>query len=288
MAMEKLNARPYVFQVDSSIVRECYKINDNYMIEYNSAGDHSMCVVYFSSNDIYFPNEENIFKKRIIENNTYEWYHTRIQGVYKQIFIRDIFKQWYLAGINSKINNPIKLLDFLRKETSGYKTIMLGSSAGGYASILYGSLLNVHKVLAFNPQFEITSLLTDSTEDVNPLLFRLKNSEYEFYFDIRKFINNKIDIFYFYSNKSSWDIKQCKKLKEVSNNIIVLEFSSKHHGIPFLKVALPKVLNLESAKLKEYSLHVQSPVLFTIKMVGVWQALSGLFRQVYKAYKKRH
>lgn len=95
---------------------------------------------------------------------------------YKHIFIRDVFKQWYLAGINSNINTPEKLIEFLRKETEGYHTVMLGSSAGAYAAILYGSLLQTKKVLAFNPQYELKSLLNRSSEKINPLVFRLEKS----------------------------------------------------------------------------------------------------------------
>ena len=159
----------YVFQVDSQIVREKYDQDPNYLIEYDEEKDNNICAVYFSSNDIYFPNTEEIFRKRIVEKNFFEWYKCRIDKAHKHIFIRDIFKQWYLKGINKKINTPIRLKEFLEKEINGYQTVMVGSSAGGYAAILYGSWLNANKVIAFNPQFEIYSLLQRSKEIVNPL-----------------------------------------------------------------------------------------------------------------------
>ena len=158
--MEIANQSCFVFQTDSKIVQDVYRNQPNYLIEYNTqCTNKDYCAVYFCSNDIYYPNTEEIFKKRIIEKNFFEWYGSRIKKAYKHIFIRDVFKQWYLAGINSNINTPEKLIEFLRKETEGYHTVMLGSSAGAYAAILYGSLLQTKKVIAFNPQYELKSFL---------------------------------------------------------------------------------------------------------------------------------
>ncbi len=181
--METLSSTCYVFQTDSEIVNKVYLEQNNYLIEFDEKGDKEWCAVYFCSNDIYYPNTEEIFRKRIVEKNFFEWYHSRITKASKHIFIRDIFKQWYLAGVNKNINTPEKLIEFLKTETEGYKVVTIGSSAGGYAAILYGSFINTQYTLAFNPQFEIQSLLKRSTEAINPLLFRIKDQRRQ-YFDI--------------------------------------------------------------------------------------------------------
>lgn len=157
--MEEINKTCYVFQVDSDIVQQVYNEQNNFLIEYDNQGNKNWCAIYFCSNDIYYPNTEEIFRKRIVEKNFFEWYHSRINMASKHIFVRDVFKQWYLMGINAKINTPEKLTEFLRKETEGYNIVTIGSSAGGYAAILHGSLLSAKYILAFNPQFEIKSLL---------------------------------------------------------------------------------------------------------------------------------
>ena len=276
-----------VFQCDADIVKQIRK-QDNYLIRYSDdCPGKEYCAIYFSSNDIYFPNTETVFQKRIVEKDFYEWYGTRIQKAHKHIFVRDIFKQWYLAGINEKINTPELLNDFLRQETEGYKIIAVGSSAGAYAAILHGSLLGAERVIAFNPQFEINSLLERSQEAINPLVFRLKETNTRKYYDIVPFVNDSVDIFYFYSNQSSWDMEQCRhseKLKEIRR----ISFSTAHHGIPFLKVALHKVLNLEKNDLEHYAKKVQSPFIFTVKTVCINKAVSGFLKQLYEAYKKRH
>lgn len=199
--------------------------------------------------------------------------------------MRDVFKQWYLMGINAKINTPEKLTEFLRKETEGYNVVTVGSSAGGYAAILHGSLLSAKYVLAFNPQFELKSLLKNSLESINPIIFREKESRNILY-DIIPYINENTDIFYFYSNSSQWDMEQNNCIEDI-NNIYTLSFNTSHHGIPFLKIALPYVLNMEVNKLKNIASRTHSPLLFTIQSVGIYKTLVGLIKQVYIRYKKR-
>lgn len=276
----------YAFQTDSKIVNKVYLEENNYLIEIDEKGDKEWCAVYFCSNDIYYPNTEDVFYKRIVEKNFFEWYHSRIAKASKHIFVRDIFKQWYLAGINQNINTPEKLIEFLKKETEGYKVVTIGSSAGGYAAILYGSFINTQYTLAFNPQFEIRSLLKRSTEAINPLLFRIKDQRTQ-YFDIIKFINNKVKIFYFYSNASPWDMEQKNHINKYIPNLYTIAFRTKHHGIPFLKVAINKVINLNVEQIIALSKKNQNPIWFTIKMVGIKATLIGLYKQIKQAYNKR-
>lgn len=283
--METLKSTCYVFQIDSNIVNTVYQEQDNYLIEYDKKGDKEWCAIYFCSNDIYYPNTKEIFQKRIVDKNFFEWYHSRISKAYKHIFIRDIFKQWYLAGINKNINSPKKLIEFLQKETKGYKVITVGSSAGGYAAILYGSFINTQYTLAFNPQFELNSLLIKSSEKINPLLFRIRDERIN-YFDITKFIKKEIKFFYFYSNRSPWDTQQYKFIKD-TKKVIPIAFNSKHHGIPFLKIALPVVLNLDINILKSLSRKQHNPIFFTIKMVGFIKTCIGLYKQIFVIYKKK-
>ena len=69
----------FVFQTDSDIVRNVYDSQHNYLIEYNEqCKDKTYCAVYFCSNDLYYPNVEDIFRKRIVEKNFFEWYNLRI------------------------------------------------------------------------------------------------------------------------------------------------------------------------------------------------------------------
>lgn len=72
------------------------------------------------------------------------------------LFIRDAAKRWYLGelpGIGSCFQDT---LNFLRQEFNKYETVVLtGFSMGGYAAILFGSLLNVNAVISFWPQVDL-------------------------------------------------------------------------------------------------------------------------------------
>ena len=277
----------YVFQVDSEIVNKVRRDSPNYLIE-STTGGGNICAIYFSSNDIYYPNNEEIFRKRIVEKNFYEWYKIRIEAAGKHIFIRDVYKQWYLKGINSEIDSIEKLYEFLKAETTGYQIITVGSSAGGYAAVLFGCMLNAIRVLAFNPQFEIQSLTKRTDESINPLVHRLKNTEVVKYFDLFSAINfSAANIFYFCSIKSPWDIQQYNHI-ESDGSIHRLCFNTSHHGIPFLKVALSKVLNMPDYQLMQFEHSANLPLYFTIRCVGLITTIKGLINQVIGKYKRRH
>jgi len=69
-----------------------------------------------------------------------------------KLFYIDIFNSSYHKGIKDISKNIPSTVDYLRSKIQGYtKVLFIGNSGGGYAAILFGSLLNVHSVLAFVP-----------------------------------------------------------------------------------------------------------------------------------------
>lgn len=70
------------------------------------------------------------FKTSLIEKNRYEWTNYHLSCAEKEIFIRDIYKSWYVTGINVNLDTIDKMVQFLKKETEGLKTILIGSSLG--------------------------------------------------------------------------------------------------------------------------------------------------------------
>lgn len=282
----KYGGKQYSFQVDSEIVQKAYKEMDNYLIEYDDNFKNSnLCAVYFGSHDIYFPNNEEQFKKRIVNKNFFEWYRLRVPQVHKHIFVRDVFKQWYFKGINSKIDCPEKIFQFLLKETEGYKTVCVGSSAGGYAAILYGSLLKSDKVYAFNSRFEFSGKLKNSNEVKDPLLFRMRK-EREQYHDLKKIVDfSATDVFYFQSINSKLDKPQGLHIMDV-DSIHKIRFKTSIHGVPFLKVAIPSVFSMSKEELSKFESKVNNPILFTIRRVGLVKTIVGFYKQ-YKAAKTK-
>ncbi|AYQ31764.1 hypothetical protein [Runella sp. SP2] len=278
----EVNSRDFVFQTDSKIVQSAFE-NDNYLIELQEENyNENICVVYFSSNNIYYPNTEEVFKKQILEKNFYEMYRTRVKNAHKHIFVRDIFKQWYLKGINSKINSHEKFLGFLKMETENYLIYTIGSSAGGYAAVLYGQLLGANKIFSFNGQFMLFDLLESSSKEINPLIFRLRyNKDIIKLYSLREFITEPGRIFYFNSSKNIWDSEQLNHIADKQINVIRLRTS--HHGIPFLKIALQNVICSSNKTLMKYTNKINNPTLFSLRFVGFFRIIKYI---VYVCLKK--
>jgi hypothetical protein len=277
--------KPYSFQVDSELVQNIYQNRDNYLIEYSIGNPQEYCIIYFSGNDLYYPNTEQAFRERLISKDHFEWYKTRINSGYKHIFVRDIQKQFYLAGINSRLSSSQKLFSFLKDETSGFKVITVGCSAGGFASVTYGQLLGAERIYSFNGGFEIRSKLNTSTETANPIIFRNReDKDLELWFDSRNFITNPSTIYYFQSNKSAWDLNQYEHIKDFPVNRI--QFINSKHGIPFLKSNLPVVLNSSEKDLQCISGSTFHPLIFSIKIVGISKTFVALSEIIKYGFKK--
>lgn len=275
--MEEIN--DIYFQFNNVLVEKTYTSNNNYLIEYDeSFCENANCAIYFSSNDIYYPNNEDVFYDEIVVKDKYEWYKSRIQEVYKHIFIRDIKKQWYIEGINKDINTISALCDFVKSEIEGYRSVILGSSAGGFAAVLIGQLVHADKIYSFNGQYELNTLLTKSTFEQNPVLhFRKDDVKYRQWYDSRQYINSPQTIFYFYSNKSAWDIEQKQLISDIQN-INVLEFKSRNHGLPFYRFNIEYIFKLSETELVELSDKITNPIKLSIRFLGYMTTYKCLCR----------
>lgn len=84
---------------------------------------------------------------------------TQINPTCDKYLIIDQHQIWYHKGIDGVSSDIPTTKDFLAKIISSYKKVLfLGNSAGGYAAILFGSLLNVDSVLAFVPQTDLSHI----------------------------------------------------------------------------------------------------------------------------------
>ena len=131
-----------------------------------------------------------------------------------KLFLRDIKMRYYLTGLKNSTDNFKETIEFYRKliTQKKYKRIVaLGCSAGGYAAILYGQLLGIDKVIAFNPQTVITSFKENVLGDIYNAprtckwlsSLHLDDIDYQKALDLSNFkpFTTSIDIHY--SNKGS-------------------------------------------------------------------------------------
>jgi pimeloyl-ACP methyl ester carboxylesterase len=110
-------------------------------------------------------------------------------GVNK-VFIRDFRQCWYTNGIEGISNSPSETIKYLRSLIDKFgkkKVVFMGNSAGGYAAMLYGRILNVSEVHAFSPQTFIDSWHRILYWDRRwPKEISNLNEDYQDFFDLKQ------------------------------------------------------------------------------------------------------
>ena len=130
---------------------------------------------------LFFPTTVEEFRKQVVERDKFEWMNLSTnQDIYNSastiIFVRDVYKNWCINGINANINTQEKLEDYLRQIVGNREVVTVGSSAGGYMAILFGILLKAKTIYSFSPQVNLHTYNID-----HPIKY------YEEYFCMRTF-----------------------------------------------------------------------------------------------------
>lgn len=123
----------------------------------------------------------------------------------KQFYIDNKLKHYH-GGIMNLTTSIKDTVEFLRDKIKGYKkVIFMGISSGGYASILFGSLLNVTMVVSFIPQTILKKPgLNDEYRDLKNHINNI--TKYKVYGDPN--IKNESDCHH---------ISHCNRIKEFEN-----------------------------------------------------------------------
>ncbi|MBH8565949.1 hypothetical protein I8748_27920 [Nostoc sp. CENA67] len=276
-------------QLDLPEVWEVYDKQNNYeIITCNNEDCQDICIIYFSSHALYYPNNSETFHKRIIQENRYEWKKNILTTAKKVILVRDILKQWYIRGINSRINSIEKLYEFLKQEAGELSIICVGNSAGGYAAALFGYLLEAKCVFSFSGFFSIEYCLEgEKNRLANPLVVKYENvpdiKKYYSLLDILK--NSQLPIFFFYAARAKLDIAQ-SKLIDNFDNVYAFSFDRSAHGQTCYTVNFLSLFGLEIDKLKniylKYQGQVIKPLLFSIHVSGYRITLNFVLSRLHK------
>ena len=137
---------------------------------------------------------------------------TEYSNICDLFFFVDKDQCWYhkgIKGITKNIDETVLYLDNIIKKGNYKKVIFMGTSAGGYASILFGSLCqNVTNVISFIPQTKLK---------------KPKNLKYA---DLKNVINNNTN-YLLYGDLSIIDkndnhhISHCENIEHFSNTKII-------------------------------------------------------------------
>jgi len=233
------------------IIVKAYEGMDNYIIE--KVSDSKVAVIYCSSNGIYYPNEYDIFKRYMYDGNKFEWIKRdwKIINSGLNIYIRDVYKQWYLKGINKKVNNIDKLVEFIKEQTIGYEIVTIGSSSGAYIATLLGCKLNAKYVLNFAGQFDL------SLQHNKNLFVHNYIENDNIYTNLKSLVeSSNTDIFYFVGAYSEVDEKDLEIAKSINKNLYLMLFNQKIHGIPFDTSVLEKLINMNEMYFLNYIIDI--------------------------------
>lgn len=231
--------------VSGNLFDKVYSGN-NYLIKDNKQNNvEKIAVLYFSSSGIYFPNTEEMFSKAFVENDKYEFLDSKLKiKADKEIYIRDIAKQFYITGISQMCPDMDSLFQLLKKETEGFKVITVGSSAGGYAATLIGYLLNAELIYCFSEYFNLEIVDTETWFYVEKYK---NNRSRNKYYKLGNYIKtNKTKLVYFYPTRLSDDVKQAEYLMKYKNdNMAIVGMTSGLHGVCVPKCVVKELFKNE-------------------------------------------
>lgn len=228
-------------------MKETYN-KDNFVIEYTGAKTGRV-IIFISGNGLYYPNEERIMYEKIVEQDYYEWInlakHKRIRNYYeKLVFIRDIYKQWYITGINSRLDSVDRVREWLEKECEGYEITTCGSSAGGYMATVLGVQMNAKRIFTNSGQFSIEHTIPYREVYENDI-------ERNKYFNIVYLLQEQSNhIYYFYPANVEQDRLQYEMVKNLP--LKVFRFKSSEHGVTMESKVFPYLLTLSNEELNDY------------------------------------
>lgn len=216
---------------------------DNYRIVSTKA-NNKKAIIFFSGNGLYFPNTEEVFCDVVVKNDRYEFQNIGTDKVVlkayeKIIFVRDIYKQWYINGINEKCNSIDKTIDFLRNLLVGYEVVTCGVSAGGYMATIVGIGISAKSIVNISGQWKLNP---------DAIVYRkyVETNKYEM-INLCSVCENKDRIFYFYPAKSKQDIEQYEYVKNALEHVFAIDTDI--HGVLLRVETFPHLFASDRAKI---------------------------------------
>lgn len=270
--------------LDNPLIIKARK-KDNYKVIYNPTGP-SICYVFFSSNGLFYPDDQNTFEHVVGECDRYEWEHIYSnKSVYssakKFIFIRDVLKSYYLEGISEKNNSIEKVLELVKDLTKGYDVITIGSSAGAYIAMLIGKEIRAKHVISISGIFSLTiwnDLLNSS------YINRKDDKNFNRWFDLTEYLY-ETPVFYFFPGKNKKDYMQYLIGKKIGT-VRSFEFNEKIHGKTMYSENLVWIISQDTNVLDSVYEHYKNKIinknLFCIRTMGVGRWIRILMKKFAK------
>lgn len=153
--------------------------------------------------------------------------------------LKDPMRRWYQAGVPGVGRTVHDIVRYLRNKVTRVtpgRFLSIGSSAGGYAAILFGCMLGADMVIAFGPQtfLDKKNRTTYGDGRWESAIRKISDSEYlDLYNLVRDSPKTKVIIMV--GSKEPIDIIHGLYLKGLKNVTLLIEKSSKHNCAKTLK-----------------------------------------------------
>lgn len=245
------------------------------------------CYVFFSSNGLYKDGSAEEFEKVMIQGNRYEWKSIantlkKRKGIKKIIYVRDIYKKFYIKGINPDYKSIDSLVSLLKHEIGDDEVITVGISSGGYMAVIAGCRLKAQKVFCISGQFDLNGHLTEA--DLKEFAVANKN-----YINIVDLVKSSADvpIYYFVPINCDHDRLNYELVKDIKNVRCFL-FPDKLHAATVYPFNFPDLLCLSNERLDELALRYHGRMINkkrfliqTITFSGMWEFVRRMFQSKF-------
>lgn len=153
----------------------------------------------------------------------------------KRLFLRDPNMMWYQKGTPGIGDDVPAVADFIRKiitQEGVKRVVMIGNSGGGFSALLFGALVGVQEIHAFNPPTRLRGPDDTSAPEQLRALEAEQGKDIP-YLDIRevfrKHLKPETKVYIHYSRGESRDKRHAKYLREFPNvRLVEYPFVSHH------------------------------------------------------------
>lgn len=262
-----------------------YYLADNYEIVDFGDNHKGLCYVFFSSNGLY-DNRNNIESiKTMFNTKRYEWKFLSsnkkiIKKASKLIYLRDIYKAFYIYGLNRHMDSIDQIVSFLNEETKGMRVVLAGSSAGAYMALLVGHMLpSTYRVISLGGVIDLEGWRNFS----DYLSKNLDNSKYK---NIKDFLQGDYWIINFYGKRNKLDCDNASLLTQMANDdkLINIGFDVDEHaprpsGDDLIKLLTCNDSHLKKLKFKNDQRCILNSFQFSLINIGVCKSYYNLFKK---------
>lgn len=155
------------------------------------------------------------------------------------LLLKDPRRRWYQAGVpgvGRTVHDIVRFIQHKVTRTNPGRFISIGSSAGGYAAILFGCMLGADMVIAFGPQtfLDNNNRTTYGDGRWDSAIRKISDSEY---LDLYNLVRDspKTQVIIMVGSKEPIDIIHGFYLNGLKNVTLLIETSSKHNCARTLK-----------------------------------------------------